>query len=91
MKLRAAMRHRPANRGKDLSKKAVSHSNHEADGAFPFRFKIVCSWCGTLIRSGTQAEGEQMCLICHARLLNDYFQKIRKLNGGGRTGSRRRL
>jgi len=21
---------------------------------------------------------EQMCLICHARMLNDYFQRIKK-------------
>jgi hypothetical protein len=23
---------------------------------------------------------EQMCLICHARMLNDYFQKLKKVS-----------
>jgi hypothetical protein len=41
-------------------------------------FDVTCSWCGALIRSATMELPEQMCLICHARMLNDYFQRIKK-------------
>ena len=44
----------------------------------PVMYDIVCSWCGALIRSTTMELPEQMCLICHARMLNDYFQRVRK-------------
>jgi hypothetical protein len=36
-------------------------------------FNVVCSWCGTVIRSSNVERPEQMCLICHARMLNDYL------------------
>jgi hypothetical protein len=42
-------------------------------------YEIRCSWCGALIRSSTEELPEQMCLICHARMLNDYFQKVKKI------------
>jgi len=41
-------------------------------------FNIICSWCGALIRTANMELPEQMCLICHARMLNDYFQRINK-------------
>ena len=41
-------------------------------------YEIRCSWCGALIRSSTEELPEQMCLICHARMLNDYFQKVKR-------------
>ena len=44
----------------------------------PPTFKVLCSWCGALIRSSNTELPEQMCLICHARMLNDYFQRLRK-------------
>ena len=44
-------------------------------------YEIRCSWCGALIRSSAEELPEQMCLICHARMLNDYFQRIRKTSG----------
>jgi len=44
----------------------------------PRHFAVFCSSCGALIRSSATADAEQMCLICHARMLNDYFQKIRR-------------
>ena len=43
-------------------------------------YEVVCSWCGALIRANADANEEQMCLICHARMLNDYFQKLRKVS-----------
>ena len=42
------------------------------------RYEIRCTWCGALIRSSTEELPEQMCLICHARMLNDYFQKVKR-------------
>ncbi|HSL53098.1 MAG TPA: hypothetical protein VK868_01835 [Pyrinomonadaceae bacterium] len=42
------------------------------------KFDIICSWCGAVIRSTNVELPEQMCLICHARMLNDYFQRINK-------------
>ncbi|HET6974655.1 MAG TPA: hypothetical protein VFH96_11550 [Pyrinomonadaceae bacterium] len=42
------------------------------------KYDIICSWCGALIRSTNMELPEQMCLICHARMLNDYFQRINK-------------
>ena len=44
----------------------------------PPAYQITCSWCGALIRSTTVDMPEQMCLICHARMLNDYFQRVKK-------------
>jgi len=44
----------------------------------PPRYDIICSWCGALIRSSNIELPEQMCLICHARMLNDYFQRVKK-------------
>jgi hypothetical protein len=51
-------------------------------------FEIRCSWCGALIRSSAEELPEQMCLICHARMLNDYFQRLRKTSGEKRTSRR---
>jgi len=44
----------------------------------PLKYDILCSWCGALIRSSNIELPEQMCLICHARMLNDYFQRVKK-------------
>jgi hypothetical protein len=49
-------------------------------------YDIVCSWCGALIRSSNIDTPEQMCLICHARMLNDYFRRLRQLGSEKRRG-----
>ncbi|HXS00105.1 MAG TPA: hypothetical protein VN724_06025 [Pyrinomonadaceae bacterium] len=54
----------------------------------PHVYNIICSWCGALIRSTHVELPEQMCLICHARMLNDYFQRIKKTSGERRTTRR---
>ena len=51
-------------------------------------YEVVCSWCGALIRSNAVDDEEQMCLICHARMLNDYFQRLRKVSDERRTSRR---
>ena len=59
-------------------------------GIAPESSNVACSACGALIRATADANAEQMCLICHARMLNDYFQRLRKPDGGDRLRSRRR-
>src|ERR1044072_2144765 len=54
------------------------------------KYDIVCSWCGALIRSTNLELPEQMCLICHARMLNDYFQRINKSHGSSRMNTGRK-
>ena len=49
---------------------------------------VVCSWCGAVIRSNAEENEEQMCLICHARMLNDYFQKVKRVSDERRTSRR---
>jgi hypothetical protein len=53
--------------------------NEGLNSARPNR-DVVCSWCGAIIRSNAEENEEQMCLICHARMLNDYFQKIKRVS-----------
>lgn len=50
--------------------------------------EVVCSWCGALIRANAAANEEQMCLICHARMLNDYFHRLRKVSDERRASRR---
>jgi hypothetical protein len=49
---------------------------------------VVCSWCGAIIRSNAEENEEQMCLICHARMLNDYFQKVKRVSDERRASRR---
>lgn len=49
---------------------------------------VVCSWCGAVIRSNAEENEEQMCLICHARMLNDYFQKVKRVSDERRASRR---
>jgi hypothetical protein len=49
---------------------------------------VVCSWCGAVIRSNAEETEEQMCLICHARMLNDYFQKVKRVSDERRASRR---
>jgi hypothetical protein len=41
-----------------------------------------CASCGVLIHSDTSSGVEPLCLICHARILNEYFQETRKRTEG---------
>jgi hypothetical protein len=64
-----------------------SRTNEDLNNARPNRH-VVCSWCGAIIRSNAKENEEQMCLICHARMLNDYFQRIKRVSDERRTASR---
>ena len=50
-------------------------------------FQVKCTWCGTTIRVDTVKESEQMCLICYARMLNEYFQKVRNRKRNNTSGA----
>ena len=70
---------------RDLSKpiSVSSNINHQGDNQMENSkpaYEVVCSWCGAVIRSTNSETPEQMCLICHARMLNDYFQRLRQNN-----------
>jgi len=52
------------------------------------KHNVVCSWCGAIIRSNAEENEEQMCLICHARMLNDYFQKVKRVSDERRASRR---
>jgi hypothetical protein len=40
-------------------------------------FKVVCTWCGGLIRHSNVKDSRGMCLECYARLLNEHFRPQR--------------
>jgi len=64
-----------------------NRSNEGLNSARPSQ-NVVCSWCGAVIRSNAEENEEQMCLICHARMLNDYFQKIKRVSDERRASRR---
>ena len=39
---------------------------------------VSCASCGALIRSNISDEVEQLCLFCHARMLNEKFHSLKK-------------
>ena len=36
------------------------------------RFKVVCSWCGVVIRRASVKDSHGMCLKCYARMLREH-------------------
>jgi hypothetical protein len=34
-------------------------------------FKVVCTWCGVIIRRAEAKDSQGMCLKCYARMLGD--------------------
>ncbi|HWS54689.1 MAG TPA: hypothetical protein VN228_11200 [Pyrinomonadaceae bacterium] len=40
-------------------------------------FKVVCTWCGALIRHSHIKDSRGMCQNCYARLLNEHFRPLR--------------
>jgi len=64
-----------------------NRTNESLNGARPNQ-TVVCSWCGAIIRSNAEENEEQMCLICHARMLNDYFQKVKRVSDERRASRR---
>lgn len=79
------MRERVSKLERDLSKTISVSSNihNQPDDRInnsERAYDVVCSWCGAVIRSSNSDVPDQMCLICHARMLNDYFQRLRQIS-----------
>ena len=51
-------------------------------------FQAMCSSCGVLIRSMHPDETDPLCLICHARVLNDYLHNRLERGDGKRISPR---
>ena len=45
------------------------------DGKAGGGYKVVCAWCGGVIRHDHVKESRGMCLECYARMLNDYNRR----------------
>jgi hypothetical protein len=35
-------------------------------------FKVVCTWCGVIIRRAKSKDSQGMCLKCYARMLGEH-------------------
>jgi hypothetical protein len=40
-------------------------------------YKVVCTWCGGVIRHSSVKDSRGMCLTCYAHLLNEHFRARR--------------
>jgi hypothetical protein len=53
-----------------------------------FSYKVVCTWCGSIIRHNNSKDSRGMCLKCYARMLSEhnsaYQQRDRRLNASDR-------
>jgi hypothetical protein len=36
------------------------------------KFKVECTWCGTIIRRSSVKDSRGMCLRCYARMLSEH-------------------
>ena len=43
-------------------------------------FKVVCVWCGDVIRFNQSKDSKGMCLKCHARMMHEY--NLTHMQGG---------
>ena len=57
---------------KVLRKKGSDLGSSESDK------RVICSSCGAVIGSSLSSEAAQICLICHARMLNEKFHSPKK-------------
>lgn len=67
---------------RSVRKVALSKRINLKNNEKPRVYDVKCSSCGALIKSTIKSTHielpEQMCLICHARMLNEYFQQLNK-------------
>ena len=67
-----------------LSKNERHKKSVRADSPVEAECEVMCSHCGTLMRFNSATADAQLCVICHARLLNQYFYDVRKRSDGKR-------
>jgi hypothetical protein len=41
-------------------------------------FRVVCTWCGDVIRSDNPKESRGMCAGCYARMLSEYTRQLQQ-------------
>ncbi|MBA2339628.1 MAG: hypothetical protein H0V88_04485 [Pyrinomonadaceae bacterium] len=41
-------------------------------------FKIICAWCGVVIRRDNTEDSSGMCFTCYYRILSKHFQAQRQ-------------
>lgn len=44
-------------------------------------YKVVCTWCGVIIRRTSAKDSRGMCLKCYARMLSEHVQAYEKSTG----------
>ncbi|MGH9903191.1 MAG: hypothetical protein ACRD68_15395 [Pyrinomonadaceae bacterium] len=42
------------------------------------KFRVVCSWCGVVIRRAADKDASGMCLACCRRMFNEYLRAGRQ-------------
>ena len=50
--------------------------------------KVVCAWCGVIIRRNSAKEATGMCLDCHSRLLGEYYRHGYRAGTTGKASQR---
>ena len=56
-------------------KVAVMMKNPPASGHV---FKVVCAWCGVVIRLDAPKEAERMCAGCFRRMMDGYAKSLQR-------------
>lgn len=48
------------------------------DGNGVTAFRVVCVWCGDVIRRDNPKESRGMCAKCYARMLSEYTRSLQR-------------
>ena len=48
------------------------------DGKGVTAFRVVCTWCGDVIRRDNPKESRGMCAKCYARMLSEYTRPLQQ-------------
>jgi uncharacterized Zn finger protein len=60
-----------------FSKKVLRKKGSDLRSSEPHK-TVTCSACGAVTRSSISSEADHICLICHARMLNEKFHSPKK-------------
>ena len=70
------LRHEEAqSKGGPRIKVAVMVKNAPTSGR---AFKVVCAWCGVVIRRDARKEAERMCAGCFRRMMDGYTRPLQQ-------------
>jgi hypothetical protein len=48
------------------------------DGKLVTAFRVVCTWCGDVIRRDNPKESRGMCAKCYTRMLSEYTRPLQQ-------------